>query len=55
MDFVNKDTFEIPSNDGIKDLFIHNNQIFVSYTNEVLKNGEKCFNTAIVSANLKTR
>ncbi|MDC0926812.1 PQQ-dependent sugar dehydrogenase [Candidatus Pelagibacter ubique] len=52
MDFVNKDTFEIPSNDGIKDLFIHNNQIFVSYTNEVLKNGEKCFNTAIVSANL---
>ena len=52
MDFVNKETFEIPSNEGIKDLFIHKNQIFVSYTNEIYKNGERCFNTAIVSANL---
>lgn len=52
MDFVNKDTFEIPSNDGIKDIFIDNNQIFVSYTNEILKDGEKCFNTAIVFADL---
>ena len=35
---------------GVKDLFVMNDNIFVSYTNR--KNKEECFNTAILKAKI---
>ena len=48
-DFINFDEFFINSKFGIKDILIHNNQIYVSFTNMVNKD---CFNTSILVSDI---
>ena len=48
-DLINYDEFYKKSPFGIKDILIHNDLLFISYTNEI---SDDCFNTSILYANL---
>tara|TARA_A100001015_G_scaffold272703_1_gene327494 strand:- start:1198 stop:2625 length:1428 start_codon:yes stop_codon:yes gene_type:complete len=48
-DFINFDEFFINSKFGIKDILIHKNQMYVSFTNMISKD---CFNTSILVSDL---
>ncbi len=49
-DYFNNDKFFLKSYYGIKDILIDNDNLFVSYSNEVSKN---CFNTGILRSKIK--